>query len=549
MIHRFSLPRLFGVLAAVSCTCATLAVAAQVAPPSEKTPPDTSGTVILDIAAPKKGDMPPVAFDHNKHTQGERPGETCASCHDGGALSAIEGKTGKELENAFHDTCLTCHAEIKAKGKASPPQKAECRSCHDANALPATKNEAGKKNPQRTDGGFDSSLHARHAASDKITVTGSADNCASCHHPTTVPLSSPALKADSCRSCHAASATNDVKGAKGADNAPPYSKVAHKTCITCHETLSAKGANLPLTCDSCHNAAKKAGYAKLNPAPRLVSGQPDTVIMGAPSPAISRDLPIPAPKQSLPDASLANARQQQPSMDPVIFDHKLHEASVDTCRTCHMPTGKGPGSVTVSMHKADADLSCMSCHNTIKTAKLECAGCHAIMPKTKATEARCESCHTLSKSKPPVGALEREALAKAPADISIGALANEYEPSVFPHKRVVESLIAGMEKSSPGMMQFHSTPYALCASCHHYSPPSAKPPTCASCHSKTGTNVVTPSRANNTPSLQAAYHQQCISCHTAMNIKPAATDCAGCHAKRVTPGKIGKAGKANKGGR
>lgn len=549
MTKRFPLPRLLGVLAAISCTCATLAIAAQVAPQPEKPSPGTSGVIILDIAAPGKGDMPPVAFDHDKHTPGTHPGETCTGCHKGGALSVVKGKAGKDLENAYHDACLTCHTDVKSKGKVSPPQKAECRSCHDASALPAAKGKTaqGKTAPQRTDGGFDASLHARHVASDAITVMGENDNCAACHHATKVPLSLPNLKADSCRSCHAA-----TPGAKGAEKAPPYAKVAHATCISCHASFAAKGDTLPLTCDSCHSAAKKAGYAKLTPAPRLAAGQPDTILPGAPPDTANRDLPL----------------QQQPSVAPVVFDHKLHEASVDTCRTCHMPTGKGAGVATVSMHKADAAFSCMSCHNERKMAKADCAGCHALMPKTKATEARCESCHKPVKSgavhppesalqsagylpmaSPPMkappqapakrdaGAREKAALENAPESISIGTLAKEYEPSVFPHKRVVESLISGMEHSYPGMAAFHSAPYALCASCHHNSPPSATPPSCASCHSKTGTNTVAASPANTTPSLQAAYHRQCISCHTAMNVKPAATDCAGCHTKRVTPGK------------
>lgn len=568
MTKRFSLPRLLGVLAAISCTCATLAIAAQVAPRPESAPPDASGVIILDIAAPEKGDMPPVAFDHIKHTPGPYPGETCANCHEDGMVNTVKRKAGNDLKDAYHDACLTCHTDVKSKGEASPPQKAECRSCHDASALPAAKGKTaqGKTVPQRMDGGFDASLHAKHVASDTIIAMGDTDTCATCHHATKVPFSLPNLKADSCRSCHPA-----APGARGAEKAPPYSEVAHATCISCHASFDAKGENLPLTCDSCHSAVKKAGYAKLRSVPRLAAGQPDTILLGGSSAAADRGLPPAIQQQSVPGASRAQSTQQQPAMAPVVFDHKLHEASVDTCRTCHMPTGKGVGVVTVNMHKAETDLSCMNCHNRRKMTKAECAGCHAIMPQTKATEARCESCHKPVKSgavhppeaamqpveylpmaNPPMqapmqapmkapalpaGALEKAALEKAPASISIGTLAKEYEPSVFPHKRVVESLISGMEHASPGMTTFHSAPYALCASCHHNGPPSATPPSCASCHSKTGTNTAGSSPTNTTPSLQAAYHRQCISCHTAMNIKPAATDCAGCHTKRVTPGK------------
>ncbi|CAK7035894.1 MAG: High-molecular-weight cytochrome c [Desulfovibrio sp.] len=592
-MKRFSVPRLLCVLAAISCTCAALTFAVQVAPTPAKassaTPasPDTSGLIILDIATPEKGELPPVVFDHNKHTQGENPAATCETCHSGHSLRLAEGKKGKDLENAFHDSCISCHAEVKSRGKASPPQKAECRSCHNANALPlakAPKNKPGDKPMNlpggRVDGGFDASLHARHVASAKI------ENCASCHHQTKVPLSSPSLKVDSCRSCHAASPGDAV--VPGSTGAPPFAQAAHTSCISCHMNVAKSGTPVPLTCDSCHSLAKKAGYAKLDPVPRLKAGQPDMIVMGASASTAntrSGDLPVVSPGQSLPDKKLADTTAPQTSMPPVAFNHKNHETTVDSCischhntlqkcSSCHTPTGSAKGgnvTLALSMHAIDSNRSCMGCHESRKTAKPECAGCHAIMPRAKTAQSNCQSCHTpanVSGAKqlypprmpvihgpgpalppgalpvagppavappPPPGTLEREALAKAPESISIGILANEFEPSVFPHKRVVESLIAGLEVTSPGMMTFHSEPYSLCASCHHNSRPTATPASCATCHSK-----ATPKTPDGGTPLRTAYHQQCMSCHTAMNIKPAATDCAGCHAKRVTPGKGGR---------
>lgn len=353
--------------------------------------------------------------------------------------------------------------------------------------------------------------------------------------------------------------------------APPFAEAAHDTCIRCHIALASPERPLPLTCDSCHNAAKKAGYATISPLPRLDAGQPDIVRMGGGSSPENEALPL-APKP-LPDGSPAETGRSRASATPVTFDHKRHEAATESCRSCHhntlqqcsschTPAGGAKGGnipLATAMHKADSPLSCVGCHETRKTAQKECAGCHALTPVKKSSQVNCASCHTplpkapglppesspgaglpggnasapdtLQAAAPPAGTREREALARAPATISIGALANEYEPSVFPHKRVVESLISGMENAAPGMMRFHAEPYALCASCHHNSPPSAAPPPCATCHSMTG-NAAATSSPNPIPSLRTAYHRQCMSCHTAMTIKPAATDCAGCHAKR-----------------
>lgn len=576
MPKRFSLPRILGLLAAITCTCATMALAAQVAP-EKRDAPGSPGRIVLDaVPEDAAGQLPPVAFDHDLHTKSKDPAETCIDCHDerdaksGYSLRGTAGKTGKGLENAFHDKCFSCHEANSAKGLPSGPPKAECRSCHDVNALPASARKTGA-NRAGADGGMDASLHARHVASELFPPSGAdRTNCAACHHPVSKPLS-PGLKADSCRSCHLPGNARD----RLFEN-PPFADVAHASCISCHRTITASGkAALPVTCESCHDASAKAGYAKLSPPPRLGAGQPDSVTMELPAPPGGSAFLFAPPSMqgAIPDAELEAATQPRPAMPPVVFSHKRHETRADNCischhntmrqcSSCHTPTGNAVGkniTLSAAMHLPTSDRSCVGCHETRKTASPECAGCHAITPKPKDARPRCDACHQPVAARKPSPAdpqlrlvlpapspvpvvpermvpeqLMDAAINAAPEKVVIGILADEYEPSVFPHRAVVRNLAEGIKKTSPGMARFHAGPYSLCAGCHHNSPPGAAPPGCVSCHAKDMKSAPAAPPKDGRPLLREAYHRQCMTCHTAMNIKPANTDCASCHAGRVT---------------
>ena len=79
---------------------------------------------------------------------------------------------------------------------------------------------------------------------------------------------------------------------------------------------------------------------------------------------------------------------------------------------------------------------------------------------------------------------------------------------------------------------FHKDPASLCTACHHNSPPSATPPSCASCHAAR----IDPADPG-TPSLKAAYHLQCMGCHDGMKVaRPLKTSCASCHKPRTGEG-------------
>jgi len=267
----------------------------------------------------------------------------------------------------------------------------------------------------------------------------------------------------------------------------------------------------------------------------------------------------------------------------VPFDHKYHEAKSETCVSCHhaalsscsakchTPAGvKEGGFVTLegAMHKVGATQSCAGCH-AVAQKKPECAGCHAPMQKGVGGVDKCGSCHvpgdaalqeamTAMMAKPASAdtaaaeadlakkllAGKRDVTTTFPVDdipqtVTIGSLSKDYEPSVLPHRQIVQAMLDGM-KDNKLAGAFHATDAAVCQGCHHNSPASKTPPRCGNCHQAVETTA-----ASVRPALKAAYHNQCMGCHKAMGIEgkvvskvpgakpvPAATDCAGCHKEK-----------------
>jgi hypothetical protein len=116
---------------------------------------------------------------------------------------------------------------------------------------------------------------------------------------------------------------------------------------------------------------------------------------------------------------------------------------------------------------------------------------------------------------------------RIPEKVTIGRLSNQFEPAVFPHGKIVNTLIEKIRDSKLAGY-YHSEKGTLCQGCHHNSPSAEKPPACSSCHGETieGADAFR-------PGLVGAYHQQCIGCHDAMGIeKPDARDCNGCHVEK-----------------
>lgn len=454
-------------------------------------------------------EYPVVRFEHDKHTKAVEG--KCESCHTvtGSKVAARfkdrqEEMSASEIKAIYHDNCISCHLEAAKVGKKSGPASGECRSCH-----------AGPADSVRTPIVFDKSLHYRHSSSKMVLpAPGQKENCSKCH-------------------------TQD-KPEKRDLSFAENKEQTHEKCLSCHmEIGKAKQDTGPLECAGCHDAAVRAGFKKIADVPRLEAGQSDFALLMA---------PINSTGQSVP-------------LNVVPFNHKLHEEKnencsvchhnaaskgVVACSQCHTSLGKEEGGfVTLdqAMHRVTAQSSCVGCH-AAAYAKPQCAGCHTFMGQNaQKSETSCAKCHVNITAEPALMTNKetrgdtarmifevRPKTDKAlnideiPDVVEIGVLANEFQPSKFPHRKIVQKIMDGM-KDDALASYFHSSPNTMCSGCHHNSPASANPPKCASCHGQAGDGVK--------PGLKNAYHQQCMSCHREMGIqKPADTACAECHATK-----------------
>jgi hypothetical protein len=261
-------------------------------------------------------------------------------------------------------------------------------------------------------------------------------------------------------------------------------------------------------------------------------------------------------------------------LKPVVFNHLVHEKRIEdctschhtgdtvSCTSCHTVTGTAEGKfVTLSeaMHTTRiaqrpegtvTPQSCVSCH-VQRLQQRDCAGCHSIV-KPSRNDAWCAACHNVAvtpeqRSQGAAGTLPadvNEDLAaraiddrkpvrhigpeRGPLKVTIDAIANQYEPNMFAHRRHVNSLMEAIKGDKLGQA-FHTSPETLCAACHHNSPLSSAPPKCGSCHKPT----IDPAHPEK-PHLKAAYHLQCMGCHTGMKVgRPVNTSCVTCHKERA----------------
>jgi hypothetical protein len=506
---------------------------------------------INTLAAFGKLELPPVTFSHDKHTDVLlKEKKTCEACHvveDGKLSLAYKGQKGAQpaaIKDIYHASCIGCHADMGAAGKATGPLDGFCRDCHNAGAPAAA----------RLDAGVDKVLHYRHVASKNIAAApGDKDNCGACHHELdkkTKKLVYAKGKEDSCRACH---------GAQAADGVLSLSEASHQQCVLCHLELANKGVkqNGPYLCAGCHGAQGQALVAKKNQevvaklpnkeVPRLMRGQPDAALITYnPKTEISR-----GGKPAL--------------MNPVAFNHKGHEAYTDSCRVCHhagiescdkchtLGGSKKGKFVTYeqAMHHQTSQQSCFGCHNA-KQAATSCAGCHkSISQAGRPDDASCKQCHLqvpeaveVLRTSLMLNQQQKSSIAEvmlknrkvtpgtyAEADIPdkvvIKTLSDKYEPVEMNHRAHVLKLMQGV-KGDKLAEYFHRDPGTLCQGCHHNSPPAKQPPNCSNCHAKNFT-----AKEANRPELLAAYHGQCMRCHKDMKVeKPAATACVECHKEK-----------------
>ncbi|MBU8911563.1 MAG: cytochrome c family protein, partial [Desulfobacterales bacterium] len=412
--------------------------------------------------------------------------------------------------------------EKKASNEKSGPATADCRSCHVA------KKPVGSSWEKIN---FDKSLHFIHESAKGIKSkdTSSNDNCSACHHKyneKTKEIFYIKGEEESCGYCHKPETQDSIR---------PIREASHDSCVKCHQALKSKNTDAgPVTCNGCHDKKEQQKIKKVSDIPRLKRNQPDEVAITGWTPG---------------------SQTTKAYMNGVAFNHKFHETKTDTCKACHHETLKkcndchktGGGdskggfvSLEQAMHNLDNTRSCVGCHKEF-TKSSDCAGCHFQAPVKKDNSDSCKTCHNLQQDQLQAmepGKVAKEVLAdlsekyklvaqdKIPEKVVIGALSNEYMPSQFPHRKVVQAISQRVEKSNMAKA-FHNDQAGLCMGCHHNSPKTLEPPQCASCHSKKG-----PGR-DGRPGLMGAYHGQCITCHQKMDIKSvAATDCAKCHEEK-----------------
>lgn len=553
------------------------ATAAQ--PASDKQRADI--VTIDEMKAYGKLSQPTVAFLHDKHTtalgkQKDFYKKECGTCHlsnkDGvmqlGYMSEGKPVSGEKLRDNFHNNCISCHKDMAAAGQKSGPTDVQCKGCHTA-----TPDVASNWQPIVVD----KRLHYRHAATQE-----KADNkCGACHHifsektGKTAPAPKPEEVPGSCSYCHGEKTT--VVENRQPKEIRSLRLAAHGECVTCHKATAAAGKDVPtgpITCAGCHGPLDQKAIAETS-LKKVPQGADLRIKRGQPDYAMVRPAEV--------QISLATPGKPYAGMPAVPFDHKYHEAKSETCVSCHhaalsscsakchTPAGvKEGGFVTLegAMHKVGATQSCAGCH-AVAQKKPECAGCHDAMPKGVGGVDKCGSCHvpgdaalqeamTSMMSKPASAdtaaaeadlakkllAGKRDATTTFPVEdipqtVTIGSLSKDYEPSVLPHRQIVQAMLDGM-KDSKLAGAFHATDAAVCQGCHHNSPASKTPPRCGNCHQAVETTA-----ASARPTLKAAYHNQCMGCHKAMGIEgkvvskvpgakpvPAATDCAGCHKEK-----------------
>lgn len=474
-----------------------------------------------------KNEMPAVIFVHDLHTKAVE--QKCDVCHvEKNNVFAFKFKRTEKNASMelYHDECIACHLEKKASNEVSGPVAAECRTCHIAGDPKGSSWEEIK---------FDRSLHFIHESSAHIEGIDKSDtdNCSSCHHKyneKSKEIFYVKGEEESCAYCHKSVEENEIR---------PVRDASHDSCVACHQTFKDKKIVAgPVTCDGCHDKEQQKKIKKIADIPRLKRNQPDEVAI---------------------TGWKTGSEIKNTYMNSVAFDHKSHETQTQSCKACHHETLKkcsechgteggelkgGFVNLGQAMHKQGSNRSCIGCHKEF-TKSPDCAGCHSQAPADKNTLESCRTCHRLPLAeldgKDPGAAARKELSERSshyktvkedsiPETIVIDVLSKDYQPSRFPHRKMVQAISERVEESQMARV-FHTDQAGLCAGCHHNSPNTLEPPKCGSCHSKNGPD--TEIRSDGRPGLKGAYHGQCITCHQKMEITSvAATDCAKCHEEK-----------------
>ena len=494
--------------------------------------------LMIDLPAMPGGEkMPAVQFLHDLHTERIQEKKNCSTCHLEKDqryvfkfLRPDNGTTETDMA-IYHENCIACHVKTEATGKTAGPITGDCRSCH--------KTQSGMGS-SRQPISFDKSLHYRHESAGTIQPVVPADNvnCSACHHTYDKAARKTVYtkgEEGSCRYCHREEKAEEAESIRSA---------SHDACINCHQTLASQEKKAgPFDCAGCHNAGAQAAIATVASVPRMKRNQPDVALLAS----------------WMTDREM-DAKKVTKQMDPVPFNHEVHEQANATCRSCHHETLKkcsqchteignqdgGHVQLAQAMHSGTSAQSCVGCHKEAQKDK-DCAGCHAGMPYKPFADENCSQCHRIDRSalgpwplsKTTKTEIAAEALKTStgvfmklkddqiPEKLVIEIMTDQYEGAQFPHRqifRALESRTADHKMTG----HFHDQQTTLCMGCHHHSPATLQPPKCASCHGEAFRGL-----QDGRPGLMGAYHGQCITCHQKMEIKdPAATDCGKCHKEK-----------------
>ena len=498
--------------------------------------PKSPDVITIDLPTEStKNEMPAVDFLHTLHNKAADG--KCAKCHtqkDDTFVFKFKRTDEMASMELYHDNCIGCHIDTKKKNEKAGPLAAECRSCHGADKT--TGSSFAKID-------FDKSLHFLHETSKDVKplISSQSDNCSACHHKYNTETKQTYYvkgEEESCIYCHKDIAVEDTRSLKNA---------SHDSCVACHTAL--KGKDImggPVTCRGCHDLKEqskiKTRLSKVGKdIPRLKRNQPDKVLI-----------------TGLNTEKVSEQEGSKYLMNPVAFNHRLHESKTNDCTSCHhknlkkcndchTPKGSVEGqfiSLEQVMHDKQSSRSCVGCHAEF-TKQSDCAGCHAMMPEKRPKNDSCATCHNTKEDIISLDPEMQKTIAarviekqyadyqivmndKIPEKVIIGELSNEYKPSEFPHRKVIMAIAKRVEKSSMAKV-FHKDQQTLCMGCHHNSPKSIEPPKCASCHGKNSDIT------NGRPHLKGAYHGQCITCHQKMEVKQVLpTDCNKCHEQNRT---------------
>lgn len=505
-------------------------------PKKEKTlkeikPENKIGIAHIEIFG--KLERPQIIFDHKKHTdallkEGMKEWETCKECHPFNEEKEIfifdfpkivKSKDKDSYMNAYHDECIGCHKKKSKEDKNTGPFT--CGDCHkEGNKLIKIKYPVFE---------FDFKLHNDHEK--KIQEKGFKEYCNFCHHIYNEELVYEKGKEWSCYYCHelerkVGPVLENIKQITK-DRGLNLNRIAHARCLSCHlfykkeeeKIVLEKEKKYPLDCIKCHTGKYKT-IAELEKVDRPDSGQPERAFI-----------------------NVENAK-----MKGVSFNHKNHQMDSKNCRTCHHETlnpckechtltGNIDGNwvnIANAYHEPFSDRSCQGCHNKSKKDK-KCAGCHSIIKpldlETKGPKKEtCARCHTDKREGLPMPpqlsttGLDKEKVKK---EVEIKILEREYEPSKFPHLKIIEELIKISNENEMGRY-FHAKIETICSGCHHQSRVEAEakkdtPPYCRNCHS-----IIYDKQNKNRPKLIAAYHNQCLGCHEDMKLEKG-RKCEECH--------------------